>query len=126
MAYRDSDPDPDHRFSYFPLTETRSGRLSGKDLPMKSILMSAALALALAAGLTPASVKAAGCLKGAAIGGAAGHLAGHHGLLGAGAGCVIGHHEANKHARERTEQYRASGNSSDRGYNGPAATPRQY
>ena len=27
---------------------------------------------------------------------AAGHFAGHHGLLGAVAGCAIGHHEANK------------------------------
>ena len=67
---------------------------------MKSMLMPAALALALAAWLTPAPVQAAGCLKGAAIGGVAGHFAGHHGLLGAGAGCIIGRHEANKHARE--------------------------
>jgi hypothetical protein len=44
-------------------------------------------------------------LKGAVIGGVAGHFAGHHGLLGAGAGCVIGHHEANKHAREREWAY---------------------
>jgi hypothetical protein len=78
---------------------------------MKSMLMPAALALALAAWLTPAPVHAAGCLKGAAIGGVAGHFAaGHHGLLGAGAGCIIGHHEASKHARERAEQDRASHN----------------
>jgi hypothetical protein len=76
---------------------------------MKSMLMPAALALAIAAWLTPAPVQAAGCLKGAAIGGVTGHLAGHHGLLGAGAGCIIGHHEASKHARERAEQDRASG-----------------
>jgi hypothetical protein len=31
------------------------------------------------------------------VGGVAGHLASHHGLLGAAAGCAIGHHEANKH-----------------------------
>jgi hypothetical protein len=37
----------------------------------------------------------------------AGHYAGHHGLLGAGAGCVIGRHEANKHARERAEHNRS-------------------
>ena len=67
---------------------------------MKSILMPAALAIALAAGLTSGPIQAAGCLKGAAVGGVAGHLAGHHGLLGAGAGCVIGRHEANKHARD--------------------------
>jgi hypothetical protein len=77
---------------------------------MKSMLMPAALALALAAWLTPSPVQAAGCLKGAAIGGVAGHFAGHHGLLGAGAGCIIGHHEASKHVREGAEQDRASGN----------------
>jgi hypothetical protein len=92
---------------------------------MKSILMPAALAIALAAGLTSAPVQAAGCLKGAAVGGVAGHLAGHHGLLGAGAGCIIGRHEANKHARERAEQDRASGSRSELGYTGPAATFRQ-
>ena len=93
---------------------------------MKSILIPAALAFALAAGLPPAPVQAAGCLKGAAVGGVAGHFAGHHGVLGAGAGCLIGRHEANKHARERAEQDRASGNSSERGYTGPAAaTSRQ-
>ena len=91
---------------------------------MKSILIPTALALALAAWLTPAPVQAAGCLKGAAVGGVAGHLAGHHGLLGAGAGCVIGRHEANKHARERAEQDRTAGSSSQPGYTGPAATFR--
>ena len=83
---------------------------------MKSILIPTTLALALTAWLTPAPVQAAGCLKGAAVGGGAGHFAGHHGLLGAGAGCVIGRHEANKHARERSEKDRASGNSSEPGY----------
>ena len=38
---------------------------------------------------------AKGCIKGAIVGGVAGHMAGH-GKLGAAAGCVIGHHEANK------------------------------
>jgi hypothetical protein len=36
--------------------------------------------------------------KGAVIDGLAGHYAGHHGLLGAGAGCWIGHHQAKKRA----------------------------
>lgn len=94
---------------------------------MRAILIPAAFAVA-AAGLslnsTPASAK--GCLKGAVIGGVAGHVAGHHGVLGAGAGCVIGHHEANKHARERDRAYRertddhagygSSGPRYDRGY----------
>jgi hypothetical protein len=57
-----------------------------------------ALALAITAGLT-SPVQAAGCLKGATVGGLAGHMAGH-GWLGAGAGCVIGRHEANKRERE--------------------------
>jgi hypothetical protein len=39
--------------------------------------------------------EAKGCIKGAVVGGVAGHMAGH-GKLGAAAGCVIGHHEANK------------------------------
>ena len=37
-------------------------------------------------------VHAAGCVSGAAVGGVAGHVAGHHGLLGAAAGCAVGHH----------------------------------
>ena len=64
----------------------------------------AALAVLITAGWIPASVQAAGCLKGATAGAVAGHYAGHHGVLGAGAGCVIGHHEATKHAREKGEQ----------------------
>jgi hypothetical protein len=42
------------------------------------------------------TADAKGCIKGALVGGTAGHFAGHHGVLGAAAGCVIGHHEANK------------------------------
>ena len=69
---------------------------------MKAILLPAAFAVAvtgLALSSTPALAR--GCLKGAVVGGVAGHFAGHHGLLGAGAGCIIGHHEANKRERER-------------------------
>jgi hypothetical protein len=67
---------------------------------MKKLMMGAAMALALGVAYAPVHADAAGCLKGAAVGGIAGHMAGHHGLLGAGAGCAIGHHEAAKHARE--------------------------
>jgi hypothetical protein len=94
---------------------------------MRAILVPAAVAIAVTAlsfSATPAPAK--GCLKGAAVGGVAGHFAGHHGLLGAGAGCIIGHHEANKHARERNRAYRdgsadhegygSSGPTYDRGY----------
>jgi hypothetical protein len=51
-----------------------------------------AVALALA---SVGAADAKGCIKGAVVGGAAGHMAGH-GKLGAAAGCVVGHHEANK------------------------------
>jgi hypothetical protein len=73
---------------------------------MKAILFPAAFAVAvtgLALSSSPAPAK--GCLKGAVVGGVAGHFAGHHGLLGAGAGCIIGHHEATKHARARERAY---------------------
>ena len=58
----------------------------------------AILALALISSLTVFSqtAEAKGCLKGAAVGGVGGHLAGGHGLLGAGAGCLVGRHMANK------------------------------
>jgi hypothetical protein len=117
----------DNRFSHFRPTDALSLPLNPteKETQMKSILMPTAFALVLAAGLIPAPVQAAGCLKGAAIGGVAGHLAGHHALLGAGAGCAIGHHEANKHARERAEEDRASGGTSGSGYSDPAASSRQ-
>ena len=61
-----------------------------------------ALALAMVGALACTSgAQAKGCIKGALIGGTAGHFAHHHGLLGAAAGCVIGRHEAKKHAREQ-------------------------
>jgi hypothetical protein len=56
----------------------------------------------------PAPASAKGCLRGAFVGGVAGHYAGHHGLLGAAAGCAIGHHEAKKHERERDQTSGAS------------------
>jgi len=60
---------------------------------MKWILLATcAVAISFA---TPTGAEAKGCIKGAIVGGVAGHMAGH-GKLGAAAGCVIGHHEANK------------------------------
>ena len=67
---------------------------------MKSLVIATALVLT-AGSLSTGSAQAAGCLKGAVVGGVAGHYAGHHGWLGAGAGCLIGRHEANKHVREQ-------------------------
>jgi hypothetical protein len=74
-----------------------------KETQMKFTLLPA-VALLLAVGWATAPAQAAGCLKGVAVGGVAGHFAGHHGVVGAGAGCVIGHHEATKHAREKAQQ----------------------
>ena len=59
---------------------------------MKAMLAAAALAVAL---VSSGCAEAKGCIKGAIVGGVAGHMAGH-GKLGAAAGCVVGHHEANK------------------------------
>jgi hypothetical protein len=53
--------------------------------------------------MVPADAK--GCIKGAVVGGAAGHMAGHHGLLGAAAGCAIGHHEARKNETATQNQH---------------------
>ena len=60
------------------------------------------LALALVSTLSLVSqvAEAKGCLKGAAVGGVGGRLAGGHGLLGAGAGCLVGRHMANKKAKQ--------------------------
>ena len=58
----------------------------------------AAIAIASAPG-----AEAKGCIKGAIVGGAAGHMAGH-GKLGAAAGCVVGHHEANKPNPQQLER----------------------
>ena len=71
---------------------------------MRALLLPAASVVAAALSLYSPPAAAKGCLKGAVFGGVAGHYAGHHGLLGAGAGCVIGHHEANK--RQNTNQNR--------------------
>jgi len=69
---------------------------------MRSFSVCAAMVFAIA--LTATSVEAKGCIKGAVVGGVAGHVAGHHGFLGAAAGCVIGHHEANKPAKPDSNQ----------------------
>jgi hypothetical protein len=85
---------------------------------MKFMLLPATFAVLIAAGGIAAPVQGAGCIKGAVIGGVAGHYAGHHGVLGAGAGCIIGHHEATKHAREKAQRQQQSSNGE--GQAGPA------
>jgi hypothetical protein len=62
-----------------------------QETKMKRILVAAAI---LSVSMSSA-VYAKGCIKGAIVGGVAGSVAGH-GKVGAAAGCVIGHHEANK------------------------------
>ncbi|MGO9432261.1 hypothetical protein [Rhodoblastus sp.] len=67
----------------------------------------AAVFLVLAA--SPAPVMAKGCIKGAIVGGVAGHMVGH-GKMGAAAGCVVGHHNANKTQPGASDQPDASQN----------------
>jgi hypothetical protein len=57
-------------------------------------MMEAACAAAISLAFAPGA-EAKGCIKEAIVGGVAGHMAGH-GKLGAAAGCVVGHDEANK------------------------------
>lgn len=71
---------------------------------MKSFLFPMAAAICLVTvGFGAPTAHAKGCIKGALVGGVAGHFA-HHGILGAAAGCVVGHHLANKHAHEQSYQ----------------------
>jgi uncharacterized protein YcfJ len=66
---------------------------------MKPLILGAAI---LGIVFAPAAAEAKGCIKGAIVGGIAGHMAGH-GKVGAVAGCIIGHHEANKQDAPRTD-----------------------
>ncbi|HUC12240.1 MAG TPA: hypothetical protein VL985_17720 [Stellaceae bacterium] len=75
---------------------------------MKFVVLPAALAFLAATGWITVPAHAAGCLKGAVVGGVAGHVAGHHGALGAGAGCIVGHHEAAKHAKAAQQAQQGS------------------
>ena len=71
--------------------------------------MKTAFALVAVATLAPASMSSAdakGCIKGAVVGGVAGHYAGHHGVLGAAAGCLYGHHRAAKREKQQTQHGR--------------------
>ncbi len=69
---------------------------------MKTKITAAAMVLAMTAGVGGAAN--AGCLTGAAVGGVGGHFAGHHALLGAAAGCAVGHHMAVMHKRQARQQ----------------------
>lgn len=81
---------------------------------MKTLLALTALTL-VGASVLPRDAAAIGCLSGAAMGGVAGHVAGHHTLLGAAAGCAVGHHAAvMRHRREAADAYGNQG-----GYGSP-------
>ena len=66
-----------------------------RSISMKSIV-ALAIAFSVGSAALPVVANAAGCASGAAVGGVAGHMAGKHGVLGAAAGCAVGHHENNK------------------------------
>ena len=76
---------------------------------MKPLILGALL---LGIAFAPAAAEAKGCIKGAIIGGVAGHVAGH-GKVGVVAGCIIGHHEANKRDAEKADQKAAPSRSRD-------------
>lgn len=80
---------------------------------MRALFIPAIMAAALAGTALSSPAEAAGCLKGAAIGAIAGHFAGH-GVLGAGAGCVVGRANANRtaardRAYEPNDNYQPNG-----------------
>ena len=66
---------------------------------MKAISILAAAGVLMFVGNTAAEAK--GCIKGAVVGGVAGHFMHRHTLLGAAAGCIIGHHLAHKKEQEQ-------------------------
>jgi uncharacterized protein YcfJ len=77
---------------------------------MKPLLLGT---IVLGMALAPVAAEAKGCIKGAIVGGIAGHMAGH-GKVGAVAGCIIGHHEANKRDAEKADQKTQPSSSEDK------------
>src|SRR5436190_24359691 len=89
-------------------TSLERGSLSNRPsrrLRMKFVLAAVTAAFLLTAQTVTADAK--GCIKGALVGGAAGHMVGH-GKMGAVAGCVVGHHNANKKQQQQQEQQNGS------------------
>jgi hypothetical protein len=78
--------EPYGRVGVSPSDPTRS-----HDMNIKMIAAGLAATMAISTAATGAN---AGCLGGAVVGGVGGHFAGHHTLLGAAAGCAVGHHMA--------------------------------
>lgn len=72
---------------------------------MKAVAIAASLALAVSGAAT--SAGAIGCLSGAAVGAVGAHVTMHkHAVLGAVAGCAVGHHMAVMKKRKIAEQRR--------------------
>jgi len=71
---------------------------------MRYLFLPAAAAVAILA----APAAHAGCATGAAVGGVAGHMAGH-GVLGAAAGCAVGHEHSKNTAAQRTSGQQSGG-----------------
>jgi uncharacterized protein YcfJ len=70
---------------------------------MKPLILGAAiLGIVFAPAAAAAKGCMKGCIKGAIVGGIAGHVAGH-GKVGVVAGCIIGHHEANRHDAQKAD-----------------------
>jgi hypothetical protein len=80
----------------------RSHRMLSKTMAKTPALAAPLLGLVLLIGANGAEAK--GCIKGAVVGGVAGHVAGHHGVLGAAAGCAVGHHLAKKKQQQQLQQ----------------------
>ena len=72
-----------------------------REIRMRFVFAAVTAALLLTAQTVTADAK--GCIKGALVCGAAGHMVGH-GKMGAAAGCVIGHHNANKKQQQQQQE----------------------
>ena len=89
---------------------------------MKTLVALAAF-VAVGSFAMPREAAAIGCISGAAMGGVAGHYAGHHGLLGAAAGCAVGHHAKVVQRRRAAAAADGEGVGPADGVNSGAAAP---
>lgn len=72
---------------------------------MKAKILAVSLMLSLA---SAGAMAKPSCAKGAVVGGVGGHFLGHHPIIGAAAGCAVGHHMSKKQERQQQEQARAN------------------
>jgi hypothetical protein len=89
-----------------PWNQSHRGELSSESQREEIVMKILIICVAVLGVAFSTAAEAKGCIKGAIVGGIAGHIAGH-GKVGAVAGCVIGHHEANKADAERAEPRRS-------------------